>query len=646
MAQLEITGNAQTRFIQAAVLLHLLDPVRGEPTAHGLDRDPHEIEPQRERMLKRKFLDSFALISATNKDGDTVSAASIEEGLPEETVVRVASNHGVKNSTLHELRELTAILGSVASKGEQVGIDKPTTHSNITAAVFTRSDKETEVLTRIISLDMARIRYYLKDLRGMNGITEESITGPESKMAKSLVSLSDHSAVKSFPGWIAHALTIRDLPQDPTPEGLVNHIRWALEARRTYLVCLKTAFSIDGQRLPRWVYSILKLGRYAVASMALLQLASEVPSLFNPMLIEPVTAPLKTQFAIQEGEIPLTSVLRRVVNGRKVDYVSRLARVWSVKDPETYFRNACTLNLSVRAEMQLLNFYDQHPAGRPAFRFISVSKKSCYLCQSFLAGHPQSLSVSSCHQKLYLSWRPPPTAEPRIYKRYKSITTELSKVMEAAAKLELESRLGLRRRVPPDSSAGVSLGGLVGLSSATERVQDDLATIQATEKVENLEASDISYTASISRPTEVVSLTFTDDKLSHAPSTTSPTSNPRNPLPVTEMVFHVMRANDIKQQDIIALGNVMDVHSRSPSWSMLLEVLKDDCGIGFKEAEEYLMFNDRIKVVNERQFLACVQYLRNVMTWNSDVFVYNYNLSAHRSLGSRVQESGKGLGLP
>jgi hypothetical protein len=91
------------------------------------------------------------------------------------------------------------------------------------------------------------------------------------------------------------------------------------------------------------------------------------------------------------------------------------------------------------------------------------------------------------------------------------------------------------------------------------------------------------------------------------------------------MVFHVIRANDITRQDIITLGDVMDAHSRKPSWSMLLEVLKDDCGIGFKETKEYLMVNDRIKVVNELQFLACVQYLRNVMTWNSDVLVYSYN---------------------
>ncbi|KAK7883401.1 hypothetical protein LTR67_011272 [Exophiala xenobiotica] len=115
MAQLEVTGNTQSRFIQAAVLLHLVDPVRGEPTAYGLGRDLDEIEPRRERQLKRKFLDSFTLISATKKDGDTVSAASFEEGLPEGTVVRVASNHDVKDSTLRGLTQVLQLesVGSI-----------------------------------------------------------------------------------------------------------------------------------------------------------------------------------------------------------------------------------------------------------------------------------------------------------------------------------------------------------------------------------------------------------------------------------------------------------------------------------------------------------------------------------------------------
>lgn len=115
MASIGITGNVRNRFIQVAVLLHTLDPVRGEPTVHGLDQDPLEIEPSRERLLKRKFLDSFALICSTKKGGDSVSAACMEEGLPQGTTIRIASNAGVGEQTLTQLRQLVNILNGIAS---------------------------------------------------------------------------------------------------------------------------------------------------------------------------------------------------------------------------------------------------------------------------------------------------------------------------------------------------------------------------------------------------------------------------------------------------------------------------------------------------------------------------------------------------
>ena len=71
-------------------------------------------------------------------------------------------------------------------------------------------------------------------------------------------------------------LTIRELPPDLTPETLVSHIQGALEATRTHLKHLNTAFNTDGQHLPHGFYRISKLGRYAAASMAWLQLASGV----------------------------------------------------------------------------------------------------------------------------------------------------------------------------------------------------------------------------------------------------------------------------------------------------------------------------------------------------------------------------------
>ena len=182
--------------------------------------------------------------------------------------------------------------------------------------------------------------------------------------------------------------------------------------------------------------------------------------LVNPMTVEPVIAPPKTPFTQSENETPLACILRRVIGNRVEEFVPRLGRVWNTADAETYFRRACSLNLVAHAEIQLVNFYDHNRERKPQFRFIGVSK-SCYLCHLFITTHPDSFCVSSCHQKLYPSWIPPPATESRVYKQCKTIMKELCKMMEATSKQELDSRLVITRRpVPEDFTAGVSLSGL------------------------------------------------------------------------------------------------------------------------------------------------------------------------------------------
>lgn len=114
---LPITGNIRERFVQTAVLLRLLDPVRGEPTTYGLDQDSHSTQAPRQQILKRKFIDSLALICATRRDADTVSAATLEEGGPDGAVVRIASNAGVTEETQNDLRDMLRVLESIAVRG-------------------------------------------------------------------------------------------------------------------------------------------------------------------------------------------------------------------------------------------------------------------------------------------------------------------------------------------------------------------------------------------------------------------------------------------------------------------------------------------------------------------------------------------------
>jgi hypothetical protein len=72
MDSLEIPEKIRRRFIHAAVLLSMLDPVRGEASTQSLDEDSAKTELTGAQFLKRKFLDSFALICAVRKEGDSV----------------------------------------------------------------------------------------------------------------------------------------------------------------------------------------------------------------------------------------------------------------------------------------------------------------------------------------------------------------------------------------------------------------------------------------------------------------------------------------------------------------------------------------------------------------------------------------------
>jgi hypothetical protein len=78
MAVLSLTENLQMRLLETVLLLRALDGVRGVPIAHGLDlKECSGI--YRTYLLKRKFLDSFALVCASHKGGDSVSVACMEE---------------------------------------------------------------------------------------------------------------------------------------------------------------------------------------------------------------------------------------------------------------------------------------------------------------------------------------------------------------------------------------------------------------------------------------------------------------------------------------------------------------------------------------------------------------------------------------
>ena len=504
------------------------------------------------------------------------------------------------------------------------------------------SDTETTILLKIVRLDIEKIRKYLKELLDAKEVLEGGISAVELRMLESsALPGTSATTLQGFQQWFSQFSAIRSLPPDPEPEALIHHIRWAQEAKRSHLESLKAAFSTQTHQLPRWVYAIFKLGRYGIASKAFVRLASEFPALFNPMVVEPVIPPPSTRYTVLKNDKPLTSALRRVAGGHEKEYLSRLANVWGTANPEAHFREACSRNLVVHAEMQLISFYDHHSDCKPSFRFIGVSKKSCYLCHMFLASHPDSFGVSSCHQKLYVSWIPPPAVDSIIYRRYKRMTTELSKVMELAAKRDLDYRLGaLRTGGVPDSTAGVSLSGLTEASVGAQGYlgsQEDLSVPQGS--VDEVPAAMEYETAGEESPcpvgvtdsTSPINETWPTSPnkvLVASPTEQFPESN--SSTPISTMVFHFIRPGDPTRQDIVSMSDIFDPTTNCPSWANLVEVLKvgNKYGLAFREESEFLIVNNRIRVSNERQFRACLQYLHNSKILNSEVLVCGFGGSS------------------
>lgn len=424
--------------------------------------------------------------------------------------------------------------------------------------------------------------------------------------------------IDRFIEWIGQLSNIAGLHETESiaPELLAVYLRWAAEAKWRHSEALEAAFHAQEKKIFPWILNVYKLGRYAIAAKVMVRLALDVPARFCPMRVEAIQAPPIQSFFLKDTDKPLTQLLRRTVGEhQETDIMGRLGRVWETESPEKYFRTACKRDLTVHAEMQLVIYCDEHPEAKPWAHFLGVSKKSCFLCQRFLALHAMSFRVSSCHEKLYPAWQPPPSKSAKIFRQYKQIFTSLIKVMDSMARADLEGRLGLRREATPDSTAGMSLP-----SSNLERpvLPTLLLEYDGEPEAPDLTSSDL--TVSLGPATGVIDA---------AESVEQDEPRPRSHA-IYHLTFRVQRADNDRRQDLVALSDTLDPVSGQPSWEHMVRLLsgEENLGIAFDQQREFLLVNGNLRVCNPRQFQACLQFLRNSGSLNNEVVVHPYSSPA------------------
>ncbi len=78
------------------------------------------------------------------------------------------------------------------------------------------------------------------------------------------------------------------------------------------------------------------------------------------------------------------------------------------------FRENCARPFSSHAEIQLYLQYESSPTLTPSVDYFGCSKKSCFLCESFLQALPQPISTRGRHGICYPAWAVPATSSGNV----------------------------------------------------------------------------------------------------------------------------------------------------------------------------------------------------------------------------------------
>ncbi|KXJ85572.1 hypothetical protein Micbo1qcDRAFT_154089 [Microdochium bolleyi] len=428
-------GSMCRNLIINAVLLSLIDPVRGKPTRDSLDENPEDYTTTN-IQLKQKFLDSFALICSTSGSGkETASAVCMEQHDASGTVLRVARNRGLTPHDTAKLERVIEILVAVAT-----GKKPP-------------SKAENDLLHVVVDLDQDRIASLAQKLekRGIGQLIQQATTNSyQNDHDEKLEATSFRQWVRTCPFVGTYSMTAGS---SPSPACVL----WASEARWKYDRHFQALLTVDPKPPPTWLETLHKLARYWASVKSMVKFAIKEPDAFAGLCIKVVQAPKQQTFSLQHERNIAATAVQRLTKGDHQNMMERLSRRLGTDDVEAKVRRSCTLKLTLHAEMQLLEFYDLNRAKAPRLRMMGTSKKACYLCHEYLLRHPLGIRVSACHEKVYPTWMPPTSRDPPGVpgkQPFWAFVQHIERATTKALKTELD---GDRRPKNRDSTAGPSL---------------------------------------------------------------------------------------------------------------------------------------------------------------------------------------------
>jgi len=206
-------------------------------------------------------------------------------------------------------------------------------------------------------------------------------------------SSNEESSELATSRWAEMRQLIDGLKVNPKVEPTKRLAHLAYEVRRSssFRAVLQRQYSYHNQL--QIIERLGKIAKFFRSAVNLVQVAA-TPS-FMRIKMATVVSVSRTINILQGHTVSDMKDRQPALSGKidsKSEEIRRLLRRW-----QKYI---------IHAEMILLIFYEEHPDIRLATNYIGISKRSCYLCASFIHFH-KVFAVEGQHQQLYCLWTLP-----------------------------------------------------------------------------------------------------------------------------------------------------------------------------------------------------------------------------------------------
>jgi hypothetical protein len=200
------------------------------------------------------------------------------------------------------------------------------------------------------------------------------------------------------------------------PQDRVEMVKECFNARNSTIFRTLTQLTANGSPnrdlFDNLRHILGRLGEHVKSSMILVAAAIIFPAIFDDFGIETVVSPPNRPSTTTLAQIQFEEWAGTIFsNENEIDhYRAVLANLHTTTHGEIAhrIRDEARFKTRVHAELLLVDtFYWRQFEFFDDDAYIGCSKPACFGCFHYILSHPFNFSLPACHNKLYLTWRPP-----------------------------------------------------------------------------------------------------------------------------------------------------------------------------------------------------------------------------------------------